>query len=154
MRRAGYTLVEILIVLTVMAIVFSGGYAGYREFSRRQNLAGVAKSIIGDLRYTQTLAISGKKPAGCISYLDGYEFYVVNSMRYEIRAKCSGSPAGKVVDLPSGYSISSPSPNPILFKVLGQGTNIPNGSFATLIVTQSVTSKTFAISISYGGEIK
>ena len=44
----GYTLIEILVVISIMAILFTVGFAGYRDFSRRQVLLGAVNQIQGD----------------------------------------------------------------------------------------------------------
>ena len=54
----GYTLIEILVGLTIIGIIFGVGFASFREFSRRQSLAGGVKTLVGDLRLAQEQAIS------------------------------------------------------------------------------------------------
>lgn len=154
----GYTLIEILVSLTILSIIFGFGYVSFRDFSRRQAVAGVAKSINGDLRLTQEMALSGKKPddAKCAApnTLRGYFFRVDSAQSYSIGADCTGgSVLTKSVDLPSDISISTPSPNPILFKVLGQGTNLTS-SKTMLTLTQMGTANSTTITISKEGEIK
>jgi prepilin-type N-terminal cleavage/methylation domain-containing protein len=154
----GYTFIEILVALTLVALVFGIGYVNFRDFSRRQALVGVARSIMGDLRLAQEQALSGKKPASLVcnppNLLDGYNFRVVSAQNYVLEASCTGGTVQtKSVTIPSDISMSTPSPNPILFKVLGKGTNITDPS-ATLILTQAQTSYTRTITITLGGEIK
>lgn len=154
----GYTLIEVLVGITIIGIVFSAGFASFREFSRRQVVVGVAKQIKGDLRLAQSSAISGKKPGGCNGVLDGYNFrVVVGGLSYVVEADCSGAGSPievKSVTLPSGLLISIPSPNPITFKALGQGTNIVSGGSAILTLTQTGTNNQATITITAGGEIK
>ena len=157
MSGDGYTLLEILVSLTVIGLLFSLGFVNFRDFSRRQALLGVARSVKGEIRLTQERALSGRKPAdpSCNSpnTLDGYNFRVVSANNYTIEASCTGGTVSvKSVDLPPDVSISTPSPNPILFKVLGQGTNIP--AEATLTLTQAETGNTQVITIGAGGEVK
>ncbi len=158
--QKGYTLIEILVGLTIIGIVFGVGYVSFRDFSRRQALAGSAKAVQGDLRLVQEMAIIGQKPDDPFcnppNILNGYRFGVVSSSQYRLRADCTGGVAAvlKLVTLPSDITISTPSPNPIIFKVLGQGTNIPSGQNATLVLTQAGTNRTFTITVSSGGEIK
>lgn len=150
----GYTLIEILVGITIIGLIFGFGYVSFREFSRRQALAGAVKEIKGDLRLAQALALSGDKPNECSTYLKGYNFRVADSSSYKIEASCGAvTYEDKTVNLPGNVSISTPTPNPILFKVLGQGTNIPQGTSATLTLTQTGTGITTTITISDGGEI-
>jgi len=155
----GYTLIEILVVLTVIGILFGAGFVGYRDFSRRQALAGAVKLVNGDLRMAQQNALSGNKPTGAAcggtQTLSGYYFRVVSTTRYQVQAFCSGgSITISDVNMPPNITISTPSPNPILFKVLGMGTNIPSGG-TSITLTQGFTGQTpQVISIGPGGDIK
>jgi len=153
-----YTLIEILVVLTVIGILFGAGFVGYRDFSRRQALAGAVKLVNGDLRVAQQNALSGTKPTGAAcggtQTLSGYYFRVVSTTRYQIQAFCSGgSITTNDINMPPNITISTPSPNPILFKVLGMGTNIPAGG-ASITLTQGFTGQTQVILIGSGGDIK
>ena len=64
-KKSGFTLIEILVSMTIIGFLFSFGYASFRDFSRRQALAGVVKQVQGDLRLAQQKALSGEKPSGC-----------------------------------------------------------------------------------------
>jgi len=159
MSPKGYTLVEILVALTVIGILFGAGFVGYRDFSRRQALAGAAKIIQGDMRKAQQNALSGIKPSDpkCNDpqTLIGYYFYVEPAgSGYNVQANCSGGQVqvGNDISLPEGITISVPTPNPILFQVLGLGTNISGST--TLTVTQALTGYSATITIGSGGDIK
>lgn len=155
-----YTLIEILVSLTIIGILFGFGYVNFRDFSRRQALAGAVKQVQGDLRLAQQMGLSGQKPndAKCNSpnTLGGYNFRFISANEYEIRASCSGgapSDPTKDVILPSDISVSM-AVNPILFKVLGQGTNIDSGSDVLLTFTQAGTTNTSTVTVTSAGEIK
>jgi prepilin-type N-terminal cleavage/methylation domain-containing protein len=166
----GYTLIEILVGLAIIGLLFSFGFVSFRDYSRRQALAGAEKEVQGDLRLAQEDALSGLKP-GDINcqpdpvtlggrFLNGYDFTVLsqnNPAEYEIRASCSGGPVlnpAKDVLLSSGITISVPSPNPILFKVLGQGTNITGGTSAVVTLSLTGLTDTATVTIGPGGEIQ
>ncbi len=156
----GYTLIEILVALTVVGLLFTVGYVGFRDFSRRQALAGAVKQIQGNLSLTQGYALAGQKPddISCNNpnSLIGYNFNIVSTTEYKIEAVCSG---GTVLredyNLPadSGISISASSPNPILFKILGSGTNITT-EYAKITLTQTGTANTADVKVGSGGEIR
>lgn len=155
----GYTLIEILVGLTIIGLIFGIGYINFRDFSRRQAIAGVAKQVQGDLRLAQQLALAGQKPddikCNDPNYLNGYDFRIYTATEYRLEADCKGGTVvSKDVNLPTGITVTTPSPNPILFKVLGQGTNIPAGGTATLTFTQTRTNNKFTVTITAGGEIK
>ena len=164
-RSSGYTLIEILIALTIVGLIFGIGYVNFRDFARRQALSGTVRSLKGDLRLAQAEALTGKKPNDplkkCVDpldvtkpFLNGYNFFVVSSSTYTIEAACSGGNVEiKRVTLSSDMAISAPTPNPVLFKILGQGTNI-GATEAVVTITQSGTGSVATINISSGGEIR
>lgn len=159
LRVNGYTLIEILVSLSIVALLFGLGYVSFRDFARRQALSGVAKVLKGDLRFAQELALSGQKPddSACNSpnVLDSYGFDVSSTTSYRIVANCSGgSVENKSVNLGSDITLSSPSVNPIDFKAIGEGTNIPDGTSATLTLTQDSTGNQFSVTVGSGGEIQ
>ena len=158
---SGYTLIELLVTLTIVGLLFGFGFVNFRDFSRRQSLQGAAEKIRGDLRLAQSDALSGQKPSSGCPTLDSYGFNVTSTTSYSLYAYCT---SGKQVDikdvtLPSDISISiSPSTlNPIKFKVLGQGTNIPASptpATATITLTQANTGSTARITVTAGGQIQ
>jgi prepilin-type N-terminal cleavage/methylation domain-containing protein len=162
--RRGYTLIEILVAVSIIGILFSVGYANFRAFSQRQAVKDAAKLIQADLRLTQQIALSGQKPTdiNCnspVNSLNGYFFTILSESVYEVRASCTGgvvSEATKTVNLGTGAVFSSPfpSPNPILFKVLGNGTNIPDGENVIIGIVQIGTNNQSTITISSGGQIQ
>ncbi len=159
--QSGYTLIEILVGLTIISLLFGFGYASFRDFSRRQTLVGTAKSVQGDLRLAQEFALAGQKPddVSCNSpeTLDSYSFKVYSASQYKIEADCTGGAAGivyKDVNLSPDITLSTPSVNPIKFKVIGTGTNIPSGQSTTITLTQSGTNAQLVITVGSGGEIK
>lgn len=162
--KRGYTLIEILVGLTIIALLFGVGYINFRDFSRRQAIAGTAKKMQGDMSLTQQLAFSGQKPADakCDSpnLLNSYDFTIISTSEYLIQANCSGGVVtNKDVNLPADISIISiyytGAPfNTISFKVLGQGTNIPDSQSVIFRLTQALTNNKFDITIGSGGNIQ
>jgi prepilin-type N-terminal cleavage/methylation domain-containing protein len=151
--KSGYTLIEILVAMTIIGLLFSFGYANFRDFSRRQVVKDTAKEIQGDLRLAQGNAMTGQKPEGCNATLDSYSFNVKSSSRYTIEANCAATPPiVKDVNLPSGVTIS-PLPALLKFKVLSQGTNLGTANW-TLTLTQAGTNYTATVTVTEGGEIK
>ena len=105
------------------------------------------------------MALSGVKPEDpkCNSpeILNGYIFVVdASATAYSIQASCSGGnvQSGGLVDLPLGINLSI-SAGPLMFKVIGSGTNI-SGEDTILTISQSVTSNSRTITVGPGGDIK
>lgn len=149
--KNGYTLIELLVGITIISIVFSVGFASFREFSRRQALSGVSKSIKTDLRLAQQLASTGQKPAiGTCTQLVGYTitFFTDN---YSLDANCTNANRNiKTIDLPTG--ITETDNLSVQYKVLGQGTNLTTDLTVTL--THIATGKTSTIIIGKGGKVE
>ena len=153
----GYTLIEILVGLTIVGLIFGFGYANFRDFARRQSLVSATRKVKADLRLAQEQALAGKKPndPACNpeGALEGYDFYLESATSYKIQAKCAGSLVDikTVDDLPVGISLSA-SVNRIPFKVLGMGTNLATD--ATITITHSVTGSSSTVTVTTFGEIK
>ncbi len=155
----GYTLIELLVSLVVISIVFGLGVAGYRDFARRQALSGAAKNIASDLKLAQQKAAAGEKPASgtcSAENLSGYYFRVTNATTYTVSAACgSGENVLKTVNLaanPATTNITIAISQPVLFKVLSQGTNLSSAS--TLTVTDTKSGRQFGVIISIGGSVE
>ncbi len=151
----GYTLIELLIVMAIMGILFTVGYLSFQDYSRRQTLLAVGRSVRVDIRTAIESAIAGNKPAACNNVLNGYQLWITSNSAYEIDAICSaGNIVSKQAVIPVGITISSPNPNPIIFKVLAQGTNIPTGTTATIQIKQTLTGYTDTITIGENGNVQ
>jgi prepilin-type N-terminal cleavage/methylation domain-containing protein len=154
--KNGYTLIELLIVITIIGILFSAGYLSFLDYSRQQALLSVVRGIQVDMHLAEDYAISGNKPTACNTLLNGYNFNVTSSSSYEVDANCTPNSnfQVKTVTLPAGITISAPVPNPILFKSLAQGTNIAGGGTASIVVTQTLTGKTRTVTIGANGNVQ
>lgn len=158
-QTSAYTLIEILVVLTIIGFLFGFSYVNFRDFSRRQSLMGAAKNLQGDIRLVQEQALAGQKPnhffCNSPNLLDSYGFYVVSVNEYKVQAFCTGGTVQiKDVIMPSDISISTPTVNPVKFKAIGQGTNIPENSSVSITLTQKVTGNQVTINIGSGGQIQ
>lgn len=157
--RKGYTFIELLVGITVASLIFSLGFVSFRDFSRRQALAAAARNIEGQLRFSQEMALAGEKPdnAFCTGTesIQGYGFRVVSSSSFSVEAVCTGgSVTIKSIDLLSNISLSTPTTNPIIFKVLARGTNIPSPGSETLTLTQTESGNTIDVVVNSSGEIE
>lgn len=156
MKKNGYTLIEILIVLAITGFVFTLGYGGFRTYSQRQQVTALVRSINADLRLAQEQAFAGKKPAGCTGAFNGYKFNInPSSLTYTVAASCANADEViKTGSIPEGFTITAPSTNPIIFKPIGQGTNIPSGTSVTISITNTSINYTQAVVIGSGGDIQ
>lgn len=147
----GYTLIELLVAISIGIIVFTIGFAGYREFSRRQALTGIVKQIKADLRLAQQLALTGQKPTvGSCVRLDGYSFTRTSPTSYQLIANCTN--ANRIVKDITISPNTTITAGTVIFKVLGQGTNLT--APLTFTITNSLTGTSGNIIIGIGGDIK
>ncbi len=157
MNNKGYTLLEVLITITILTATFAAGYTGFREFSRRQAVNAVVNTVKADLNLAQKQALDGKKPVGCNGGLISYSFNITSSTAYSISARCTNLVSVKTVTLPTGITINPlPSPNPIEFKTIGEGTNIsasPAGNQASFTIKNTQINYSSQIFIGPNGEV-
>lgn len=61
-RRRGFTLMELLLVLTLAALVLAFGAPSFREFRRNARLTGIANDLLTSLQLARTTAIERQVP--------------------------------------------------------------------------------------------
>ena len=157
--QRGFTLIELLVVIVTMTLIFTVGFANYREFQRRKALEGAVETLKADLRFAQGQALSSKKPTDCASTesINSYLFRFVSATSYEIVARCLPGPNDVVVKTAGESDISTKHPgitiNPfsdVIFTVLGRGVV----SIVTITLEQSATGASEIIEITRGGQIE
>ncbi len=102
-QQKGFTLIELTIVFTIMAIIGGIGFASYSTFSNRQKLDQAAYDLKAGIDEAKHMAVSRVKPSSCgaTTVLDGYRVTVcvsggnctVSTNLYEITPICVPSPA-------------------------------------------------------------
>ncbi len=154
----GFTFIELLIVISTMALLFSLGFSNYRGYQQRQRIVNAARILRSDLRFTQEQALAGIKPDTC-GILNGYRLTYSTPTEYQVSANCDDGTNNvdiKTISLASsssGIQFSSAFPL-IFFNVLGRGVKMPGASIPiTLIDIDSSPNPTLTITITKGGEI-
>ena len=150
MRKScsGFTVVELLIILSLMALLFTLGIAQYNRFNRSQSLVKARDELISNLRLTQSKALGAEKPSSCLGALSGHKLKFIDNRHYKIVAVCGEEIDIKTdIALPSGVSKQAGS-NEIFFKVLSQGSE----SDVSLVLSGFGETKT--VTVSTVGEIK
>lgn len=147
----GFTLIEILVTISIIGILSSVGLASYINFNRQQLVLQSARKIMEDMRLAQSLASNNQKPDGC-GTLSGYTLsvYGINNTNYSIKAVCSPVLEVDVVkedSIPANLVVTGFSS--VEFKVLRQPVKTTGGN--SLTITGFGKSKT--ISVGAGGEM-
>lgn len=144
-----FTLIEILVGLTIAGLLFGVGYASYREFARRQILNTAFDRVKSGLSLAQQAALSGEKPSGCVR-LNGYRVDFLSDY-FQIFANCTNSDYNfRQIILPGGITFSGATS--VLYKVLAQGTDL--SSDINVVFTQTATGKTMNAVITTQGVLK
>ncbi len=150
MSRA-FTLIEVLVAVTIMMILMGVGTVAYRNVARKQSLDQFAAQVSQALTQAQANALSGKKQYCGTRTLVGWRV-IFASTSYQLEETCQTiSYAVKTVRYPNKITGTLPSPNPILFRVLSRGTNVPASTTVTLTNGQGLTK---SVTVSNTGEIK
>lgn len=143
-RQKGFTLVEMLVVMTIIGILFAVGIARYQVFNRNQILTQAAEELKNNLRLAQQKALAGEKPAisgFCTDPGDTLASYrlkfIPSGLRYNIKAICSDGSVqpNDFISYNLPENVTGPGGQEVLFKVLGQG--IDANSQVTFTLTYS-----------------
>lgn len=146
-RQAGFTLLELMVSVTIMLLLLGGGLAAYIRLNNRQLLIDSGRQLQLLMRTAQKQARVGSKPAGC-SRLLSYAVQVVAGQlaSANLLAECENS----------NYTVQSSDFNPgvtsqnaftVHFYVLTGGVG-GAGTFVLQRGNQNVT-----MTVNQGGEI-
>ncbi len=155
---SGFSLVELLIVISIIGFLSAAGLASYLNFSRAQLLNQAAEKLVSDLRLAQSLASSGQKPSLCLlaGKLSGYSLVISSPTTYYLLVECGLSendPDAIIKEESISDSLSMSGFSEVKFNVLRQGVVFnPLGSNSLEIKGFSNQIKT--ITIDAGGAIK
>ncbi len=143
----GFTLIELIVVLSVAAVISVIGIAAFVSYNQTQSLNTTAADIANIFSLAKSRTASEVKPSTCSGSLDGYEIRLcgitgsscINSTaaNYELDVRCNGSVASPPIltgKLPSNITFDSIQTTPLtyMYSVLtggfsGAGTISLNG---------------------------
>ncbi len=131
-QKKGFTLIELIVVFSVIAILSTIGVASFVSYSRAQTLQQATNDFVNVLNTAKARSVSQIKPSQCnsASTLDGYVVIVnIAGNSYTLNVICSGTttPLSQPFTLPANVSFNSATGIPpttttsILFSVLTGG---------------------------------
>lgn len=149
MRTNGFTIIEMIVVLAILATLLSIGYVRFTDIARHAPLTATVETVIADLRSQQTKAMSGYGSGGPAA--DNYGVYF-DTNRYVLFKGSAYSPddtGNMSTALPEYITFSTvafPASSVIFIKGSGEVSDYSaTGNTATLSQTLSGEQKTITI---------
>lgn len=152
----GFTLLEIIIVITVVSLIFGLGMRRLLDFNKVQNIKGAGANLKNTIRVVQNKALSSLKPSG-LSCRDGLDLSGYSMQWFEdtnltqIDSICGGSLSNNETEYKLSKDVIYDNSGTIEFYVLGKG-----ASSNQTITIRGYTNPTYyySLCISTGGNIK
>lgn len=98
--KLGFTLLEILIVFSIMSLLAGLGFAGFVSYSRKQALDQAAFDVKAGIEQAKQAAVSRvKPPAGFTGSLDRYRIVFCNASAAPNTTSCLVDPANNLYEI-------------------------------------------------------
>ena len=148
----GFTLLELIVVFTVIAILSTMGIASFVSYSRNQTLVQAGSDLENTITLARSRALSQVVPAVCSGQvLNGYQVDI-NTLNnsYTLSVICLGTHSIQATTLPANITFSSQTTaSSIFYPVISSGAT---GGNTKIVLTGY--SKTFTITIDNNGNIR
>ena len=107
-RRAGFTLVELSVTVTIILMVTLGALVNYYEFDSNQKIMNDVRNLVTFIDKARSKAIGIEYPGNCVG-LTAYNVRSLEGGEVEMVAKCSsGSPVSEKERLLSATRTNAP----------------------------------------------
>lgn len=149
---AGFTLLELIIVIALMALTVGGAVATYRQFNDKQRVVSEAKQLIALLRTAQRRISVGDKPAACAGRnLNGYTVSGSNST-YTLTVQCASMANITVSTKTMASDMQIFAPFSVQFIDLGRGVVVVPSSSPTVALSTPLFH--YELTVTNTGEIQ
>ena len=103
----GYTLIELMVVISTITILSLIGIVGIRGAMEREELAAASRQLVGDFLSLQNKASAGMKSAGfSLERGENEDFYRIYKYLYTDFSPCGGEASGEwEYDCPGGEAL-------------------------------------------------
>lgn len=94
MPSRGFTIIEILVTITIVSLFVGATYAGFSQFSKRQSLIAAGQTLKNILRDAQSRAFTGETDCticDCTVNSTGAQSWYADFVTRELYGKCSGN---------------------------------------------------------------
>lgn len=143
---SGFTIIELIVVFSVLAIISTVGIASFVTYTNSQKLRNASLEIRTMLQQARSQSLAQVKPASC-GTLQGYVVRVccvpsgsncptcLSAGNYELDALCSSVPSGVLMTsktLPDGVSINNNGTSQRSFQFIPISGGVVQGGMITL----------------------
>jgi len=122
----GFTLLELIIVISVVAFLSTAGIASYINYNWSETLSAAAQDLAGTIQLAKSRSISQVQPSYCVDNvlsLDGYRINIPDLIQpeYTMSAICEEVAYDtKTFKLPTGVEFVSPPDTPATTIIPGE----------------------------------
>lgn len=102
---SGFTLLELIIVFTVIATLSTIGIASFVDYSKSQSLQSATLNLASTLNLAKSNASSQIKPSQCSGALSGYQVDVLSNTTYSLSVICPETHLIQTTMLPNNGNI-------------------------------------------------
>src|SRR3990167_2926015 len=115
--RNGFTIVELLVSISILVFIASGSFGAYRAVARREVLDSAHQQIRTNFSYIRQQALSVVRSTSCIGPLNAYRVTFDDNRNYTASVVCgAGAPVrDKTYELPVGTEFTTTQPNTIFY---------------------------------------
>lgn len=131
-RAAGFTLIEMVVLIAILSVVLGFGVMGTSGFVRSSRLAGSVNTLIADLRYARTLATTQRTSVQVLFAADGYQVLRVS---------------------PAGTLLSRPCPQGVTCSATDTATFFPWGLATPVTITLANADGSKDLSLAANGNV-
>lgn len=146
----GFTLIEFIVVLSIIAILSTLGIVAFVNYSRTQVLNAAASDVVTMLKTAKSRAQSQVKPTLCITPpLVGYKVVIPSARIYRLEVVCGDARNVSPIEektLPANISFSSASlGSSFLFNILTGGVEGASSGGTSIVINGYSQTKTITI---------
>ena len=145
--KTGYTLIELMIVITITAVMVAFGIGGYTRAQKNQNTKAATETILTVLSEAQKQASTGG--SDCSGQYLGQQI-VLQSSTITTTALCTGT--NGTAQIVSLVGLTFTSSHTLTFKPLNQGLDLTGGT--TENIDYSNNTDTYRIEVMRSGSIQ
>lgn len=148
--RKGFTLIELMLSVAVVAILFSAGISAYVKGQRSQAIKSASEYMLIALQSAQKKSLIGDKDCG--GPLLGYQVAISSGTdSWVITPKCEG--ADGTSSTVKFDNISFEASQTILFQPLGAGISLAGGNTQNIDFTYGSSSDVYRLTLTKSGSI-